>query len=77
MIRLCLPSLVWHVLAGGALYDGRGTYNDVIGYAERLFSRIRQTVSTAAVGGEALHAWQLQSAPLHRRPAVNSGTIFG
>jgi hypothetical protein len=31
--------------AGGVLYDGRGTYNDVIGYAERLFGRIRQTVS--------------------------------
>lgn len=33
------------VSAGGVLYDGRGTYNDVISYAERLFSRIRQTVS--------------------------------
>lgn len=30
------------------LYDGRGTYNDVIGYAERLFGRIRQTVAGQA-----------------------------
>jgi hypothetical protein len=30
--------------AGGALYEGRGTYSDVIGYAERLFGRIRQSV---------------------------------
>lgn len=37
--------------AGGVLYDGRGTYNDVIGYAERLFSRIRQTVRRAVLSG--------------------------
>lgn len=34
-------------ITGGVLYDGRGTYSDVIGYAERLFSRIRQTVGAA------------------------------
>jgi hypothetical protein len=36
------------VAAGGALYEGRGTYSDVISYAERLFGRIRQTVCAAA-----------------------------
>jgi hypothetical protein len=41
---ICLALLA----AGGVLYDGRGTYNDVIGYAERLFSRIRQTVCALA-----------------------------
>lgn len=35
-------------MGGGVLYDGRGTYSDVIGYAERLFSRIRQTVAGQA-----------------------------
>lgn len=46
----CSISRVRCVGAGGVLYDGRGTYNDVISYAERLFSRIRQTVS-GWVGG--------------------------
>jgi hypothetical protein len=30
------------------LYEGRGTYSDVITYAERLFCRIRQTVACQA-----------------------------
>jgi hypothetical protein len=32
----------------GALYEGRGTYGDVITYAERLFGRIRQAVACQA-----------------------------
>lgn len=31
--------------AGAQLYEGRGTYSDVIKYAERLFARIRQAVA--------------------------------
>jgi hypothetical protein len=31
--------------AGSALLDGRGTYDDVVRYAERLFCRIRQAVA--------------------------------
>lgn len=50
---LCASELcvVCNMCAGGVLYDGRGTYNDVIGYAERLFSRIRQTVRRAVLSG--------------------------
>jgi hypothetical protein len=44
-MRSSLTGRLFVGCAGGVLYDGRGTYNDVIGYAERLFSRIRQTVS--------------------------------
>lgn len=32
----------------GALYEGRGTYGDVITYSERLFGRIRQAVACQA-----------------------------
>jgi hypothetical protein len=35
-------------VAAGALYEGRGTYGDVITYAERLFGRIRQAVACQA-----------------------------
>lgn len=34
--------------AAAALYEGRGTYSDVITYAERLFGRIRQAVACQA-----------------------------
>eukprot|EP00775_Hariotina_reticulata_P011152 gene11152-11304_t len=34
--------------ASAALYEGRGTYSDVITYAERLFCRIRQAVACQA-----------------------------
>eukprot|EP00878_Enallax_costatus_P025746 GHUV01027572.1.p1 GENE.GHUV01027572.1~~GHUV01027572.1.p1 ORF type:complete len:414 (+),score=163.76 GHUV01027572.1:164-1405(+) len=34
--------------SGAALYEGRGTYGDVITYAERLFGRIRQAVACQA-----------------------------
>jgi hypothetical protein len=33
---------------GGALYEGRGTYGDVLQYAERLFGRIRTAVAVQA-----------------------------
>ena len=33
---------------GGALYEGRGTYGDVLQYAERLFARIRTAVAVQA-----------------------------
>lgn len=40
--------MLWGVAYAGALYEGRGTYGDVITYAERLFCRIRQTVACQA-----------------------------
>jgi hypothetical protein len=40
-----LPLFAAATAAGSALMDGRGTYDDVIRYAERLFAKIRQAVA--------------------------------
>jgi hypothetical protein len=57
LVLLVAPQHLWLFLslfpaaaavAAGALYEGRGTYGDVITYAERLFGRIRQAVACQA-----------------------------
>lgn len=47
-MRADLPFLPLHCAGGGALYEGRGTYGDVLQYAERLFGRIRTAVAVQA-----------------------------